>query len=84
MPIFEVVGYRAEWDMVKHSGSLGVIVKTPSGSAAKVFPVNSASELHALVTLLREEKPVHLNETNGASKIMIGWATMEEVGEAET
>lgn len=83
MPILEIVRYRAQWDMVKHAGSLGVSIKVQDGYVSKDFPVNSVSELHSLITLLREEKPVHFNDSNGASTIMVGWAGMEPVGEAE-
>ena len=71
----EVTQYYARWNPLTHDGYIRVY----SSGGSRGFSIKDAGEFHAVVNLLRNEKPMYYNDASG--HIRTGYS--EPVGEGE-
>jgi hypothetical protein len=67
--------YQASWNPVEHKGSVRLLWE----SGTKLYDsITDPAELHAILDLLRNEQPVHFNESGNTLR-----TRYEPVGEGE-
>ena len=76
MPIIKITKYQARWEPYGHKGMIWILLT--SGSSIQ-FSIDDPNEFNAIVSLLRNEKPMYWNVTKNAMQTL-----SEEVGEEET
>ena len=82
MAMEAVLGYSAKWNLNTHTGQISVkysiaTLNNPLASTTATLQIQSPEELHMLVDLLRNEKPIEYDSTTKEIRLR-DWETPGE------